>query len=1140
MIDRTQKMARSFAYADGVMVRQSLPSGLECYYDWESQAAATGPDNTRRVLRHWTNDGEHYDVRYDVHTDGGVITGGDTQAIDQLGRQYSWSWDARYNLTAFTDPLGRRWTMAYNANSQLLRVVNPGGDALSFAYNEHGLPIVQTDALGRSTRTMWDDRWFVPRKITLADGSSEHYDYDEHGNNTGVVDAAGNETRYAYDHHGLLVAITDAKGGLKRLAWNAQAQLSAYTDCSGYTTRYSYDGWTWLKSVTDAAGFTTLLTHDAMGRVQGVSTPDGAHERYHYDAAGQLVGITDALSRETRFALNTRGQLVARQDAEQRTVALTYDPAHRAQSLINENGERFEFIYDAADRMIEERRVGGTRVTIDYDANGSPVVVTHHPGIGDDLSALTADSATAHDQSLRTEFVRDAVGRLIEKRTTAHHYRYSYDKLDQLIEATKLKVINAADTEEDTPADLQPLHTTRFAYDVLGNLIAETAVDEITGETHALEHAHDPLGNRTRTELPLLPGQPDARQALNYLYYGSGHLHQINLSQQHGDAPAIHQLISDIERDVLHREISRSQGLLNTRFALDPAGRRTGAWSRSASLVQAPFSTQDAGWRRAIDSVGTAHGSALNGLMKEYRYDPVGELRQSRSSLKGATAHSYDATGRIEETLRAPQVARSATGPEPVATPAANHERFNYDPAGNLLDPSATAALAARTAQQQRGYVRDNLVRVFEDKRYFYDGHGRLIRKLSGKHTDQRFEWDDESRLTEVVTIRRPGTEHQTSQTTRFEYDAIGRRVAKHDAFGVTRFIWERMRLLQERRHGQVVSYVYEPDSYVPLARLDATGANTEAGGMGTSVDPAATHNLQAQSASGGHPTVAKSYQNSSNPANDESGRDWQALDDPKPIQSLKVANGDHRLCDVFYFHTDQVGLPEELTNSQGKLCWQANYKTWGSTVAENWEVTTLDKRQVHPSERNDKPELQQNLRFQGQYLDRDTGLHYNTFRFYDPDIGRFINPDPIGLLGGHNLQSYAPNPIAWIDPWGWLTFPPSSPELFPTTGGQRAIVEITMQGSRGRDFTAAYKEAGITKAQAKGYTWHHVDDFNPKTGKSTMQLVKTDGIHKTTSHKGSVSQFEKHFKVTYDSEKAVAISQKKGWLTGRAPKKSC
>ncbi|WP_254048861.1 RHS repeat-associated core domain-containing protein [Gilliamella sp. N-G2] len=43
----------------------------------------------------------------------------------------------------------------------------------------------------------------------------------------------------------------------------------------------------------------------------------------------------------------------------------------------------------------------------------------------------------------------------------------------------------------------------------------------------------------------------------------------------------------------------------------------------------------------------------------------------------------------------------------------------------------------------------------------------------------------------------------------------------------------------------------------------------------------------------------------------------------------------------------------------------------------------------------------------------------YNTFRYYDPDIGRFTQPDPIGLLGGFNLYQYAPNGLTWIEPWG-------------------------------------------------------------------------------------------------------------------------
>jgi RHS repeat-associated protein len=116
----------------------------------------------------------------------------------------------------------------------------------------------------------------------------------------------------------------------------------------------------------------------------------------------------------------------------------------------------------------------------------------------------------------------------------------------------------------------------------------------------------------------------------------------------------------------------------------------------------------------------------------------------------------------------------------------------------------------------------------------------------------------------------------------------------------------------------------------------------------------------------------------------------------------------------MYYFHNDVSGIPEELTGPEGDIAWQAQYKTWGNTVSESWTRTRQD---VRP---NTAEQLPQNLRFQGQYLDRETGLHYNTFRFYDPDVGRFISPDPIGLAGGINLQRYAPNPLSWIDPLGW------------------------------------------------------------------------------------------------------------------------
>jgi len=106
---------------------------------------------------------------------------------------------------------------------------------------------------------------------------------------------------------------------------------------------------------------------------------------------------------------------------------------------------------------------------------------------------------------------------------------------------------------------------------------------------------------------------------------------------------------------------------------------------------------------------------------------------------------------------------------------------------------------------------------------------------------------------------------------------------------------------------------------------------------------------------------------------------------------------------DIYWFHNQPNGTPERLTDAEGQVCQEAQNSAWGKLLHE----------------RDVELPYAQNLRMQGQYLDRETGLHYNLFRYYDPDCARFTQQDPIGLAGGLNLYQYAPNPLGWVDPWG-------------------------------------------------------------------------------------------------------------------------
>ena len=88
------------------------------------------------------------------------------------------------------------------------------------------------------------------------------------------------------------------------------------------------------------------------------------------------------------------------------------------------------------------------------------------------------------------------------------------------------------------------------------------------------------------------------------------------------------------------------------------------------------------------------------------------------------------------------------------------------------------------------------------------------------------------------------------------------------------------------------------------------------------------------------------------------------------------------------------------MTDEAGNIIWRGQYSAWGKLTEEE----------------KANPSIHQPFRLQNQYVDEETGLHYNFFRYYDAHCGRFTQQDPIGLAGGENLYAFALNAQMWVD----------------------------------------------------------------------------------------------------------------------------
>ena len=462
-------------------------------------------------------------------------------------------------------------------------------------------------------------------------------------------------------------------------------------------------------------------------------------------------------------------------------------------------------------------------------------------------------------------------------------------------------------------------------------------------------------GNRTATVLP------DGRQ-INYLYYCSGHLHQISLDDE---------VITDIERDKLHREIYRTQGKLASRYELDPLGRLKRQIATLNDLTEGGKGKNK-----------VAAGYNQTAVKRSYGYGRTGNLTHSTDQRTGTTHFEYDKLGRITK---------------------AGSELFAFDPAHNILSDDLNA-------------VPDNRLKTYNSTTYYYDDLGNLIHRELADGEVQNYFYDLHDQLVKAEIFKKDGTKENWSYT----YDALGRRLGKgrlkneevsetsfpHDLSGndlenQTRFVWDGSHLLQEVHSDGRYTYIYtDPGSYEPLAQV----------------------------------------------------RDWTTEDGESRQQT-------------HYFHCDQIGIPREMTDKDGNLLWFGNYTGWGR-LKEETKVTDS---------------AYQPFRLQNQYADRETGLHYNFFRYYEPDAGRFVNQDPIGLHGGENFYQFASSTQSWFDP----------------TGLTASITFVDPLGlpNRRQAFNLAKDLAGIPRSQQPDRQWTVGNDVT-RRGMTNYDFDPNPGRH--------------------------------------------
>ncbi|QTD35103.1 RHS repeat-associated core domain-containing protein [Pseudomonas fluorescens] len=976
-------------------------------------------------------------------------------------------------LTAVSDAYGNRLRITRDRLDRVERLDNGAGRSLLLRYERAHLAAVDyqvwRDGAWRTEQTLASYRFDARHRLIEASnavGESERYDYD--------------------DQHVILQR--QLSGGASffwewERAGKAARCVRHWASFSQMDTRYVWDD-AGRVTVHYVDGTEETYVHDDTARLVRQVAADGGEQLKAYDAQGRLVAEQDALGAVTEYRYDDAGRLIALIPPDDAPTSYEY-----------RNG--FLHSRSRGDAVWTYRRNAQGDITEAVDPDGH-VTHYHFDAQGRLLSIRYPDSG-------RHVFVWNDLGQLVEESLPDGGVRkFSYD------------VLGRRTTVQDEHGAV-----TRHAWDAVGRLIQTTSPN---GATRAWSYSaygqitaeRDELGRITRYEydddLHLVSRRinPDGTR-LQYRY-------------DHAQL-----LLTEIENESgeKYRLDYTPTGLIRQETGFD--GRRTAyAYDHNGHLLEKTEfgddgSTLVTGYQR--DAAGRLLLKTLpDGVEVSYRYDRLGRLVGVDDGQDHPLAFEYDLQDRLVRehqgwgTLR---YTYDACGQlTRMRLPDNSKLDYHYAKGGALTAIDLNGALLTRHVyqngreqQRQQGlllseYAYDEQGRLrahavghqrsaLYRRDFAYSANGNLEHISDTRHGQRSYTYDALDRLIRVRHTRDDVPEN-------FAHDPAG-NLLMQDRPGPTQIKGNRLlmqgdrhydydvfgNLIRERRgRAQQLVTEYRYDSQhrlIGLTRPDGSSATYQYDAFGRRIRKTVDGQTTEFFWQGDH-LIAESSK--------EQHRSF--IYEPGTFRPLAMLDGKgpKRAC-PFYYQLDHLGTPQELTDYSGDIVWSAKYSAYGKVTS--LELATEDY-------------LNQPLRFQGQYFDDESGLHYNRHRYYDPDVGRYLTPDPVKLAGGLNQYRYVPNPTGWVDPLGLSSNCPQSNGSGCTVVGGPADAKVDV----------GEPELPVTALNAR-----------EAAKKEIVRLNDSQGMHMVGKH-GPELPDKKFQKRAIDGTDPITGKQRKGKYAGQ------